>query len=296
MKTVTKKNWPIILACGLSVGYTIVLGRFLRVEYLKIFIIFSIYFLSGFMFNDYYKFISWGTLLFFLPGIFFISYGFYDNVAASITWTVELIIILIGFISGYYTRLLPKLKKIILLLSSILFIVGFSLIVNPRIIIASQFKEFNSNERIQNNQVVNFSLLKPDGSYITSYDLKGKIILLDFWFIGCAPCYDKMEYLGKVSEHYYSRNDVVVITVDVEQGNKFEDFQRTYKRFPTNIIYTYDSAGILAKELKLKGFPTEIILDKSGKIRNQSVGFNKDVALIYTNNTIDKIDKVSTSN
>lgn len=291
-----KKSWLILFACGLSVGYTIVIGRFLQVEYIKLFIIFSTYFLSGFVSGDYFKLISWRTLLFFFPGLFFICFGFFDNFAASITWTVELFIILLAFISGYYTGVFPKPKKFVLFVTSILFVVVFAFVVNPRIILATQFNAFNSNERIQNNQEVAFSLLRPDGTYITSSEMKGKIVLLDFWFIGCVPCYEKMEYLGKVSAHYKNRKDVVVITVDVEQGDKFSDFQKTYKRFPSNLIHVFDSAGMLAKELNLKGYPTELILDKSGKIKHQVVGFNKDVALIYSNNTIDKIEKISNSN
>src|SRR5688572_27232831 len=47
-----------------------------------------------------------------------------------------------------------------------------------------------------------FSLTSIDGKQFQLSELKGKVIMLNFWFIACAPCVAEMPLLNQLVEEY----------------------------------------------------------------------------------------------
>jgi len=92
-------------------------------------------------------------------------------------------------------------------------------------------------------------------------DFKGKILVLNYWFIACKPCREEMPDLNALVEKY-KHKEVVFISFandNMEQLTKFlEKNTFNYQLIP-------DSKQI-AKQWNVEAFPTNIILDKTGKI------------------------------
>ena len=104
-----------------------------------------------------------------------------------------------------------------------------------------------------------------------SYDLsklKGKIIVLNFWFIKCAPCQTEIPELNKLVEEYKDSSDVVFLGVALDDKPDLEMF---LKRIPFNYNIIYNGSTF-ARQYNISGYPTHAIIDREGKVYFHTLG------------------------
>ena len=106
-------------------------------------------------------------------------------------------------------------------------------------------------------------------------DFQGKIVLLDFWFIGCGPCHRDMASV-RIVHRQLSEFGFSVVSVHKE-GESPKDVQIFADKNGMNYpIVVDDSEGTITKQFRdigLDGFPTYILLDRDGRIlHNDAVG------------------------
>ena len=111
-----------------------------------------------------------------------------------------------------------------------------------------------------------------NGKTVKLTDLKGKVVLLDFWYRGCLPCLKATPVLMKLQEEF--KNDLVIIGIN-DRDDK-EDIS-DYYAYKKNIHYfsTYKTETDISKILKINAFPTFIIINQKGEIVKINEGFNK---------------------
>ncbi len=122
-----------------------------------------------------------------------------------------------------------------------------------------------------------FQLTTLDGHVVTSDQLRGKVVLLNFWASWCPPC--RFEMPG--FESVYERNrdkDFVVIGVSMDAGSaagvkKF--LAENHISYPVamatgDIVESYGGVNLL---------PTSFLIDQQGRVRNQVQGIFAAVAL-----------------
>lgn len=100
---------------------------------------------------------------------------------------------------------------------------------------------------------------------------KGRVILLDFWGVWCPPCRKMLPILEELNTEYKTKG-VSIIGVHVVsgfRGNKFtQKFAKNYKlKYPIWV-----STRDIEQQYQVKSYPTMIIIDKKGQIRNVVVG------------------------
>ncbi|HUS03626.1 MAG TPA: TlpA disulfide reductase family protein [Chitinophagaceae bacterium] len=93
-------------------------------------------------------------------------------------------------------------------------------------------------------------------------DEKGKIIVLNFWFIDCPPCRMEIPDLNQLVEEYKGNDSVLFIGVALDPKPDIKDFLET---MPFNYTLIHDGKSI-ATEYGIRAFPTHVIIDKEGKI------------------------------
>jgi thiol-disulfide isomerase/thioredoxin len=110
------------------------------------------------------------------------------------------------------------------------------------------------------------------GRRISSADLRGKVVLIDFWATWCQPCKKEMPGYQKLADKYGSRGFAVIgfkldIMADTEEP----------RAFATRLGIHYPLA-VATDEIKnkfggIEGLPTTLIYDRKGILRQKIIGF-----------------------
>ena len=111
-----------------------------------------------------------------------------------------------------------------------------------------------------------------NGKTLKLNDLKGKVILLDFWYRGCLPCLKATPDLMKLQQEF--KNDLVIIGVNDRDDKEDVTDYYSYKK-NTFYVSTYKTSNHISNNLKITAFPTFIIINQKGEIVKTEVGFNK---------------------
>jgi peroxiredoxin len=106
-----------------------------------------------------------------------------------------------------------------------------------------------------------FAATDINGNKYSLSSLKGKIIVMNFWFVECKPCIQEIPDLNKLVEDY-KNEDVVFLGFATNEKSKIDSFLKK-KSFSYNIIP--DSKKIAVK-YQVTGYPTHIVIDKNSRI------------------------------
>ncbi len=119
-----------------------------------------------------------------------------------------------------------------------------------------------------------------DGKTVTTADLKGKVVLLDFWASWCIPCRKSFPEVDKLSKDFEQKGlTVIAVSVD-EQRKNAESF---LSQFPHTMIIALDDKGTAAQAFDLQGMPSSLIVDRAGHIRYTHMGYtDKTIAQFRT--------------
>ena len=115
-----------------------------------------------------------------------------------------------------------------------------------------------------------FELLSFSGERYQLSDLRGKVVVINFWASWCESCKPEAKDLEDAYQFYLSRGDVVFLGVDYvdtepEALAYLEEFGVTYPNGPdlkTNISQAY----------RIRGVPETFIIDKNGTIAHLQIG------------------------
>lgn len=116
-----------------------------------------------------------------------------------------------------------------------------------------------------------FTLQTADGAQVRLSDLRGRVVLLNFWATWCPPCKAEMPDLNALhQEHGQARNFIVLGINNEEAQHEVETFARRNDiRFP--LALDLDGA-VTASRYGVRGLPTSIIVDRDGAIRDTWTG------------------------
>lgn len=118
--------------------------------------------------------------------------------------------------------------------------------------------------------------LYKDNKEVKLSDYKGKIVILDFWYMSCYPCQMAIPHLNSVQEKY--KDKVVVLCVnasDTEEKEikKIPDFiKRTHLNYSTAMI-----DRTILKHYNIHAFPTLYVVDQKGIIQYAQQGFSEEL-------------------
>ncbi len=128
----------------------------------------------------------------------------------------------------------------------------------------SQFISSKSNLDI-GDSFPNFTLYDINGRKWTQKDLKGKKVVINFWYTGCGPCIKEMPELGSwVRKH----RDVIFLAVTFESAEKIKDIVKKNKFHFHQLVDDKE----LRNQVGVSSYPFTLVLNEDGRITHIEVG------------------------
>lgn len=117
----------------------------------------------------------------------------------------------------------------------------------------------------------NFKLTTPEGEKLSLYDLRGQIVLLDFWASWCGPCLAEVPNLKAIYEKYHSKGlEILGVSLDEKEAAWKGAIERkglTWKHVSSLKGWKCP----IAQQFKVTGIPRMYIIDAQGKIIAQDL-------------------------
>jgi cytochrome c biogenesis protein CcmG, thiol:disulfide interchange protein DsbE len=108
-----------------------------------------------------------------------------------------------------------------------------------------------------------FDLQLFGGGHLTSAELRGMVVVLNFWASWCIPaCTDEAPALQAIWEQYRGRGVTVVgVNIQDREAPARAFIQRFGQTFPTGM----DPRGLISIEYGVYGVPETYVIDRSGR-------------------------------
>lgn len=115
----------------------------------------------------------------------------------------------------------------------------------------------------------NFALEDMDGSTWRLSELRGKVVLLNFWATWCGPCRQEMPHLEKL-HRMFSEEGLVLLGVNEESLSQVREYlDEEGITFPN--LHTPD--GQVFRQYGVNALPTSLIVDRHGRVHKRIRGF-----------------------
>lgn len=134
-----------------------------------------------------------------------------------------------------------------------------------------------TNSRNSNKQVAvglyapSFEIVEPgSGQVLSSPDMKGKVIFVNFWASWCQPCKEEMPSIDALYEEFGKNDDFRMITILYRDkpGDALGYMQSNGYAFPVYL----DPKGTAAQKFGVTGVPETYIIDRKGVLKKRVIG------------------------
>ncbi len=116
----------------------------------------------------------------------------------------------------------------------------------------------------------NFKEKDIEGNKFSLKELKGKIVVINFWFVNCSPCRNEIPHLNELVSKHANDSSIVFLAFCLDDKDMVKEFLKNqsfkYHQF-YNMRYFTAALGV-------KSYPTHVVLDKNGKITHHSTGYS----------------------
>jgi thiol-disulfide isomerase/thioredoxin len=110
------------------------------------------------------------------------------------------------------------------------------------------------------------------GREISSADLSGKVVLIDFWATWCQPCKKEMPGYQKLLDRYGSRG-FAVVGLKADMMKDTEDPLEFAKKIGVRYPLALATDDMTKKFGGIEGLPTTLLYDRKGILRRKVIGF-----------------------
>lgn len=133
-------------------------------------------------------------------------------------------------------------------------------------------------KRARGNYAPEFQIVTATGDSLSSQTLAGKIVVLDFWATWCPPCRASLPELKDLTKRYSSRNVVLLSLSADDNESAWRDFiskkQMTWPQY-------WDKDRHMAELFGVHSYPTYILIDPDGVVRQRISGLNPQQSVAY---------------
>lgn len=115
-----------------------------------------------------------------------------------------------------------------------------------------------------------FVLKSQSGDNLRLSELRGQVVMINFWASWCGPCRQEMPLLDKLHQRY-KKLGFTLLGVNVEQDTSAA--QAFLKDTPVSFPILYDRENSVSRLYKVVGMPSTVVVDRDGKLRFRHTGY-----------------------
>ena len=126
-----------------------------------------------------------------------------------------------------------------------------------------------------------FTLATTTGELVSMSDLRGKVILLNFWGTWCGPCRVELPDFVKLYDKY-NKDGLEIVGITIRRGESIKDVAKFQDQWGLNYLLLNDINGNEVSEVTMaysqaigqmiNGIPTTLVIDREGFIVNGFIG------------------------
>jgi cytochrome c biogenesis protein CcmG, thiol:disulfide interchange protein DsbE len=103
-------------------------------------------------------------------------------------------------------------------------------------------------------------------------DLRGKVVLVDFWASWCMPCRQSFPWMSSMLNRY-SAQGLVIVAINLDKNHDAAD--TFLERFPARFVVAFDPAAKTAEAFHVEAMPSSFIVSRMGRIVYSHAGFEQ---------------------
>jgi peroxiredoxin len=115
-----------------------------------------------------------------------------------------------------------------------------------------------------------FTLPAMDGSELRLSELKGQVVMVNFWATWCGPCRQEMPLLQQLQAKYEPLGFTLVgINVEPDSAGA----RAWLRNSPVTFPILFDRQNQVAERFGVQGMPSSVFIDRAGKVRHVHRGY-----------------------
>jgi thiol-disulfide isomerase/thioredoxin len=114
-----------------------------------------------------------------------------------------------------------------------------------------------------------------DGKPVSVAELRGRLVLLNFWLTTCPPCLEEMPSLLELASRFEHRKLTLLLVATDKKVGEIQAFLKQNPRLGRlgrNTLIVHDPGGVLAKRLGTEKFPETYLIDPDGRMTDRVIG------------------------
>ncbi len=139
---------------------------------------------------------------------------------------------------------------------------------------APSFAEINSDLK----KAPNFTLKSSGGGNVKLSELRGRVVLVNFWATWCTPCKEELPYFNTLYRRYRNLGlEILGVNVDKVASQASQMSTALGLSFPVLL----DPSGDTSTLYQIRSMPTTFVVAKDGTLRHVHWGFGPDEPARY---------------
>ncbi len=130
---------------------------------------------------------------------------------------------------------------------------------------------------VDGEKALDFLVTDLDGNSFKLSDLKGKVVVINFWFTKCGPCVQEMPELNQLTEDFKDK-DVKFLAITFNKKELIEQFIED-TTFDFTLI---PNANDVITMYRVQSYPTSIVINKEGEIIAKEIGYRTNIKTVLT--------------
>ena len=124
-----------------------------------------------------------------------------------------------------------------------------------------------------------FALPAREGGELRLSDLKGQVVMINFWATWCGPCRQEMPLLEQIHSKYEPLG-FTMLGVNVEPDSAAA--QAWLKNIPVSFPILFDRKSEVSSSFGVEAMPSSVLIDREGRVRHVHRGYKPGDEAVYT--------------